>query len=331
MISLWMNEAFARTGLPIAGSDVASRWDSLYSFLVWMSVFFFVLVIGAMLVFIVKYKDGPGKKSAYITDNHLLEALWTLIPLVLVMVIFVWGWVIYKDQVTAPADAMEVRVVGKQWLWQFQYEDGRVTVGEVYVPAHKPVKFIMSSDDVLHSFFIPAFRVKQDVVPGMYTSIWFEANVEGFHQIFCTEYCGTSHSGMLANLYALGPKDWEDFQAGKKIKLDTLPGVTPAAAGAPPLNLADQGRQTFATKGCTACHSVDGSKMTGPTLKGVFGSKVELVDGKTVTADENYIRESIEMPNATVVKGFTPVMPPYKGLLQEDDLNGLVAYIKSLK
>ena len=179
-------QAFAYETKPIQGSDVATAWDSLYDFLIYLSIFFFILVVGAVIVFAVKYKAKPGVKVKYITDNHLIEGIWTFVPFVLLMVIFVWGYVVYNRMVSAPTDAMEIHVVGKQWLWQFQYDDGRSTIGEVFVPTHKPVKFIMTSQDVLHSMFIPNFRVKQDIVPGMYTSVWFEAKVPGKHQIFCT-------------------------------------------------------------------------------------------------------------------------------------------------
>jgi cytochrome c oxidase subunit 2 len=179
---------------PMDGSDVAVLWDHLYGFLVGLSVFFFILVVGGMLYFVWKYRDKPGAKAKYIVDNHKLEIIWTIIPTILLLVIFAWGYSVYKSMIDAPSGAMEVRVVGKQWLWQFQYDDGRMSVGELIVPVNKPVKLIMSSEDVLHSFFVPNFRIKQDVVPGIYTTAWFEAKVTGVHHIFCTEYCGAPSS-----------------------------------------------------------------------------------------------------------------------------------------
>jgi cytochrome c oxidase subunit 2 len=255
------------------------------------------------------------------------------------MVIFGWGYSVYLSMTQAPTDAYEVRVIAKQWLWQFQYDNGRTTIGELYVPMNRPVKLIMTSEDVLHSFFVPNFRVKQDVVPGMYTSVWFEAKMPGKHQIFCTEYCGTSHSGMLGQVIALDDKQWTDWNAGKKLGAIPVAGrelteaekAAVANGGKNVLPLAEQGKALFESKGCLACHSPDGSPKVGPTLKGVFGSKVELADGSTVTADENFIRESIEKPQAKVVKGFQPVMPTFQGLLSETELNALIAYIKSLK
>jgi cytochrome c oxidase subunit 2 len=325
--------------LPLQATDVAARWDNLYNFLVWLSVFFCVLVVGGMVYFAFKYKARPGVKPKYITGNHLLEAVWIVIPTVLLMVIFGWGYSVYQSMTQAPLDAYEVRVIGKQWLWQFQYDNGRTTIGELYVPMNRPVKLIMTSEDVLHSFFIPNFRVKQDVVPGMYTSVWFEAKMPGKHQVFCTEYCGTSHSGMLAQVIALDDKQWADWNAGKKLGAIPVAGreltdaerAAAASGGDKMVPLAEQGKALFTTKTCVTCHSVDGSPKVGPTLKGVFGSKVELADGSTVTADENYIRESIEKPNAKVVKGSQPVMPTFQGLINETELNALIAYIKSLK
>jgi cytochrome c oxidase subunit 2 len=244
-------------------------------------------------------------------------------------------------------------VIGKQWLWQFQYDDGRTTIGDLYVPVNKPVKLIMTSEDVIHSFFIPNFRAKQDVVPQMYTSVWFQATVPGKHQVFCTEYCGGAHSQMLAKVIALDEQQWLSWKMGKKIDLAALPtaGVgddalaeavrkedeAKQAAVAGPSGalqvsgLALEGKNLMQAKGCIACHSTDGAKLTGPTLKGVFSHEVELADGSKVVADENYLRESIENPNAKMVKGFSPIMPTFKGMISETEMNAVIAYIKTLK
>ncbi len=336
--------AFADTpGLPIQATDIATKWDTLYNFLVGLSVFFFILVVGGMLYFVFKYRAKPGVKTKYIADHHLLEGIWTFIPFVLLMVIFVWGYVVYDKMIRSPSNAMEIRVIGKQWLWQFQYDDGRSTINELYVPVNQPVKLVMTSTDVLHSFFIPNFRVKQDVVPGMYSSVWFEATIPGNHQVFCTEYCGAAHSQMLAKVIALEPQQWEDWKRGKNILAKGTAGApesaavttdtTTLSAAAPQLSLVEQGKGLFSAKGCVACHSVDGTPKAGmgPTLKGLFGSKVEFVAGAGVTADENYIRESIENPMAKVKKGFNPIMPTFKGQVSETELNALIAYIQSLK
>ncbi len=346
---VWMSEASAST-LPLQGSEVARSWDQLYIFLVALSVFFFILVVGGMLYFAVKYRKSVSKTTEYITDNHVIEAVWTVIPAILLMVIFGWGYSVYVKMTQAPSDAYEVRVIGKQWLWQFQYDDGRTTINELYVPVNKPVKLIMTSEDVIHSFFIPNFRVKQDVVPQMYSSVWFQATIPGKHQVFCTEYCGASHSQMLAKVIVLDDQQWLSWRMGKKIDLNLLPTAglgdealaaavkkqdeEKAASGKPTVQLtglAAEGKAVMQAKGCIACHSFDGAKLTGPTLKGVFGHDVELLDGSKVLADENYIRESIENPTAKVVKGFSPIMPTFKGLVSETELNAVIAYIKTLK
>lgn len=326
-------------GLPIQATDIAAKWDYLYLFLVGLSVFFFILVVGGMIVFAYKYRQSASPKSKYIVDNHFLEAFWTVIPTILLMVIFAWGWSVYKAMVQAPVDSYEVRVIGKQWLWQFQYDDGRTTVGDLYVPVNKPVKLVMTSDDVIHSFFVPNFRIKQDVVPGMYTTVWFEANIPGQHQVFCTEYCGTAHSEMLAKIFVLDDAQWKAFKKGEKIVGIPVVGVggvpmpktETKLQGATLSPLALQGKTLTQSKGCVACHSDDGTTKVGPSFKGLYGRNVELVDGKKVKADDNYIRESIENPNAKVVKGFSPVMPTFKGLLKEEEMNALITYIKSLK
>ena len=350
--SIFMGEALAAT-VPLQGTDVAGSWDQLYFFLVWLSVFFFVLVVGGMLYFAVKYRKSVAPRTKYITDNHVIEAVWTVIPAILLMVIFGWGYNVYVKMTQAPADAYEVRVIGKQWLWQFQYDDGRTTIGELYVPVNKPVKLVMTSEDVIHSFFIPNFRVKQDVVPQMYSSVWFHATIPGKHQVFCTEYCGGSHSQMAAKVIVLDDQQWLSWKMGRKIDLTTLPtqgigddalaaavqreaeskkAAVGGGSGAVQLTgLAQEGKTLMQSKGCIACHSFDGAKMTGPTLKGVFAHDVELADGSKVNADENYLRESIENPNAKVVKGFSPVMPTFKGMISETEMNAVIAYIKTLK
>ena len=317
-----LNEAFAGT-LPITGTEVAARWDSLYTFLLWLSAFFFVLVVGGMLYFLVTYRHVPGRKTQYIKGNHLLEFAWVSIPTILLLVIFVWGYSIYHQMVQAPGDAYEVRVIGKQWMWTFQYDNGQTSVGEVYVPMNRPVKFILTSEDVLHGFFVPSFRVKQDAVPGMYSSIWFTATVPGKHQVFCTEYCGTSHSEMLAQVIVLDDEQWKDWNRNKKPKDIPVAGQ---------MTLAEQGKNLYRQKGCIACHNTDDDTVKlGPSHKGLYGRRTELADGRTIIADENYIRTHIENPQTNTVKGFKPVMPTFKGLISESEMNAILAYIKSLK
>lgn len=315
--------------LPIQGTEIAREWDVLYWFIMAISVFFFAIVIGGMILFAIKYRSKEGAKSSYIHGHVPLEITWTIIPTILLLVIFGWGWVVYRDMTQPPIGAYEVRVIGKQWLWQFQYPDGRSTINELYFPANKPVKLIMTSEDVLHSFFIPNFRVKKDVVPGMYTSVWFNTKTPGRHQIYCTEYCGTSHSGMLAVAYALDEKQWAEFERGKKPQIPLAEGG--ATGSKPALKLADIGKQLTKTKGCIACHTEDGSQLVGPSYKGLFGKEREFADGSKATADENYLIESINEPQKRLVKGFQPVMPVFQGQLSAEDLNAIVEYIKSVK
>lgn len=318
-------------GLPIQGTDVAVAWDHLYLFLFWLSVFFFVLVVGGMIYLAFAYKAGKGHKTKYIVDNHKLEIFWTLIPTALLMVIFVWGWQVYKSMTRAPYNAMEIRVLGKQWAWAFQYDNGKTLTNELYVPQNKPVKLVMTSEDVIHSFFVPNFRVKSDVVPGLYTSVWFEAKVPGEHQVFCTEYCGASHSLMLAKLYVLESDKWEKWYRGESVEVTKRLGLnTPNETPKMPLTLADQGKKLTEAKGCTACHNVEGAGSIGPNYTGLYGSVRTFQDGSTATADESYIRESILASQKRIVKGFNPVMPAYQGQISESEINAIVAYIKTL-
>lgn len=235
---------------------------------------------------------------------------------------FIYGFVVYKDMRTPPADAVDITVVGKQWLWTFEYYNGKKTLNELYVEQNRPVRLVMQADDVLHSFFVPGFRVKQDLVPGRYVQLWFTPTKIGTFDIFCAEYCGTGHSVMLGKVIVLSPEAYDIWEHG-------LPGgEDTAVANLPPAEL---GEKIYKEKGCNACHSVDGSTLVGPSFKGVFGHKVELTDGSTVDADENYIRQSILEPQTQVVKGFQPVMPSFKGILSDDEVTAVIAYIKTLE
>ena len=318
--------------LPIEATEVAGHWDAFYIFLVVMSLIFFVGVLGAMILFAVKYNRERKASQASPADNHLLELVWTIVPTILVMIVFVWGYTVYREMVQAPADAYEIRAIGKQWLWQFQYETGRNEINKLYVPLNKPVKIVMTSEDVIHGFFVPNFRIKKDVVPGMYTQVWFKPTVLGEHHLFCSQYCGTSHSGMIGKVIVLNETDWKNFLKGREIPSAGEPAPALGSGEVKTLTLAERGRELVKTKGCVACHNDTGAAGTvGPTYKGLYGSQVELADGSKVTADDNYIRESIENPQAKVVKGYNPVMPMFKGLLKEDEINALIAYIKSVK
>ena len=260
------------------------------------------------------------------THNTTLEVMWSVGPLILCVGIFFWGLNGWMKYAVAPGEAMEISVTAKQWLWQFEYPDGSRTINDIHVPVNKPVKFTMTSEDVLHDFFVPDMRVKHDIIPGRYTQIWFTPTVLGPHNFTCAEYCGKDHSGMKGNLTVdndadfakfleTGGTEWEDYFSGKD------PKKTPA----------DWGKITYERVGCNSCHTVDGTKSKGPSWKGIYGSMVELNNGTSVLADEAYIRESMMNPQAKVVKGFDPIMPTFQGLLKPNQANGLVAYIESLK
>jgi cytochrome c oxidase subunit 2 len=342
--------------LPLAASELATRWDDLYIWLFYVMVVFFVIAIGPMVYFAIKYRAKPGVKSADWHHNTPLEIVWTAVPTILLFAIFAWGWIVYKEMVTAPADSIEIRVIAKRWGWTFQYDDGRTFQNQLFVPQNQNVKLVMTAqlDDVLHSFFVPDLRIKQDLVPGMYTYVWFNATVKGQHQIFCAEYCGTGHSGMLAKLVVLDPETWKLWKWGKEVPLPPSVGIgsiaelgykdeqiknsqtaslpTPLMDAARSSNtLAEQGKKLMDSRGCVSCHSDNGSKTIGPSLKGIFSREVILTNGKSIVADENYIRRSIEIPQADVVSGYEGVMmPPYAGQLSETEMNAMIAYIKSL-
>jgi cytochrome c oxidase subunit 2 len=259
------------------------------------------------------------------------------------MAVFVWSWIVYRQMTEPPVGSMEVRVMAQSWSWNFQYDDGRMTQNQLFVPVNQPVKLVMTSKmgDVLHSFFIPNMRVKQDVVPGAYSYIWFKSSIVGQHQIFCTEFCGTGHSAMLAKLIVLSDEDYKLWKWGKEIKLPPVIGLgdTLVATAGTSVGGANKavdpvlaGKNLMAIKGCVACHSDNGAVGVGPSHKGIFGSQAELTTGQKVLVDESYIRESIEYPQAKIVKGFeVAAMPAYKGQLSDDEIGAIIAYIKSLK
>ncbi len=301
--------------MPPQGTKVAEKVDSLYRFLAGASVISCILVFASMCIFAYQYRRRPGVKSAYISHNTLAEFLWSFIPFCIFMVAFAWGWYVYHDLRTMPKNAFEVHVHGQKWNWTFEYKSGRKSAGELYVPVNTPVRMIMDSADVIHSFYIPAFRTKQDVVPGRYSNIWFDIEKPGNYQVFCAEYCGQGHSAMLAKIHAL-PKDKFD----EWLQNDPYKGLTPVQVG----------EAVFKAR-CTACHNATAEKKVGPGLQGVFGHQVDLEGGDKVTADENYIRESILYPAAKIVKGFPNAMTPFLGQLGEQELSGVIEYIKSLQ
>lgn len=318
-------------------STMAKPIDVLYDFVFFISLVSFVGIVLAMLYFVIRYhrRRKHPEQTPYIEGHTPTELTMSAILFVLVMVIFAWGWIDYKKIRTSPADALEINLIGKQWLWEVEYANGRKLLNELVVPEGKPVKLIMSSADVIHSFYVPSFRLKQDVVPGTYTSLWFQATQAGEYPAYCAEYCGTAHSKMLAKVRVLGAQDYERWQLRWELEqqlgsmISTASATSKDGAALPP---AEKGKELFSAKGCNACHSLTSDKSpVGPGLGNIFGKTIELTDGTKVTIDENYIRESIMDPNIKVVKGYQPLMPTYKGQLTDEDVNALVALIKSLK
>ncbi len=310
------------TWIPEVASTLASKVDGVLWVITLMSLVFFVLITVLLVYFAIKYRRRrEDEETPYITGSEPLEIIWTVIPSVLLILLFIYGFVVFKEMKTPPKDAQEINVMGKQWLWTFEYYNGKKTLNELYVQQNRPVRLVMRADDVLHSFFVPGFRVKQDILPGRYTQLWFTPTKVGTFDIFCAEYCGTGHSAMLGKVIVLSPEAYDIWEKGVEV------GEGAAVAALPPAEL---GEKIYKEKACNACHSVDGSVLVGPSFKGVIGRTQEMEDGSTVTVDENYIRESILEPQARVVKGFQPVMPSFKGILSDEDITALIAYFKTL-
>lgn len=316
--------------LPTASNHAASL-DSLYVFLTIVCGISFVLVVGAMFYFMVKYKKRTDNdRTSPLTHNGKLEFGWSAVPAVFLMGFFIWGEVQFVEMSAPPADAIDIRVTGQKWVWTIEYPGRPVasTVaaldGEVapllIVPLNQPVRLLMSSKDVLHSFYIPAFRVKKDVVPGRYASVWFTAIQEGTFPVFCTEYCGDEHSSMLA-IVKVVPADQYEEEVRIATTLEQGEGES----------LEQFGEKVYKSFACNSCHNTDTTVKVGPGFGGVFGKTETFADGSSLTVDENYIRESIYQPNTKVVAGFTPQMPSFAGQINDDQMNALVAYIKSLK
>ena len=301
---------------PDQASTFAWEVDLLYIYLILVSVAFTIPIVAALFFFIIKYRE----KEKYATPDEMhgsivLETTWSIIPFVISMTIFLGGAYVYYNQYRIPDDPdMEVYVVGKQWMWKIQHSTGQREINELHVPMGRKVKLTMTTEDVLHDFSIPAFRTKMDVVPGRYTTLWFEATKPGKYHLFCAEYCGLNHSGMGGYVYVMEQRDFDNWLSG------SVSGQTPV----------EQGRDLFENKlGCASCHA-GGPQQRGAKLEGIFGHEVKLIGGQTVVANEEYIRNSILNPSAQVVEGFPPIMPTFKGQVTEEQLVSLVAYIKSL-
>jgi cytochrome c oxidase subunit II len=300
---------------PEQASTFAWQIDALYFYLIAISVFFTVIIVLGIAVFAVVYRE----KEKFATPEEIhgsmaLEIAWSFIPFVISMTIFLGGAVIFYEQYKVPTDGMEIYVVGKQWMWKAQHSTGRREINELHVPVGRKVKLTMTTEDVLHDFYIPAFRTKADVVPGRYTYLWFEPTKAGRYHLYCAEYCGLNHSGMGGWVTVMEQKDFDNWLAGE------TSNQTPVEAG----------KDLFQNKlGCASCHA-GGPTQRGAKLEGVYGTDVKLVGGGTVKADDEYIRSSILNPSGQIVEGYSPIMPTFKGQVTEEQLTHLVAYIKSL-
>src|SRR5215213_2996163 len=300
---------------PEQASEFAWQVDALYFYLILISVFFTVLIVAGIFYFVVRYRErGRFENGAEIHGSMMLETTWSIIPFIISMTIFLGGAIVYYNQYRPPKDAMEIYVVGKQWMWKVQHGTGQREINELHVPVGHQIKLTMTTEDALHDFSIPAFRTKMDIVPGRYTTLWFEATKAGKYHLFCAEYCGLNHSGMGGWVYVMEQRDFDNWLSGNSSN------QTPVEAG----------KELFETKlGCASCHA-GGPNQRGAKLEGVFGTQVKMVGGETVLADEEYIRESILNPGKHVVEGYQPIMPTFKGQVTEEQLVSLVAYIKSL-
>jgi cytochrome c oxidase subunit II len=302
---------------PEQASNFAPGIDSLMTFLILTSVFFSVLITAAIVIFFFKYhRKSKNEIGAPIHGNMKLEVTWIIIPFFIAMAMFAWGAVVYVDIRHAPQDTLDIYVVGKQWMWKIQQPNGRREINELHVPVDRDVKLILASEDVIHDFFVPAFRVKMDVMPGQnYNTMWFRPTKTGRYEFFCSQYCGTNHAVMGGWVTVMEPSDYAAWLSG-------------STGGE--VNSVTAGEKLFSDKACITCHLGNGSGRA-PSLNGVYGGTVRLADGSTVTADDAYIRESILKPNAKIVAGYQPLMPSFDGQLTEEQILSLTAYIKSLQ
>jgi cytochrome c oxidase subunit 2 len=302
--------------IPEAASSLAWKVDAIYFYLSGITLFFTLLITGILIFFVIRYRRrSPYEIPRPVAGSHKLETLWTAIPFVIAMTIFGWSASVYFEQYSSPKNAIEVYVVGKQWMWKIQHSTGQREINELHVPVGRKIKLIMTTEDVIHDFFVPAFRIKMDVVPGKYTTEWFEPTKTGTYRLFCAEYCGMNHSGMIGHIVVMEPREFDNWLSGNTAN------QTPAVAG----------QQLFQSLGCVSCHGANGEGGRGPTLAGLFGRQTQLTNGQTIRADEAYLRESIINPQAKIVEGFGPIMPTFQGQISEDQLVQLLAFIKSLQ
>jgi cytochrome c oxidase subunit 2 len=299
---------------PVEASSISAEVDQLLFFLLAVAAFFTVVIFAAIFYFAVRYRRrSDNELPRPIHGSIPLEIVWSVIPFGLSMVMFTWGASVFFRERRPPDNALPIYVVAKQWMWKLQHPEGQREINELHIPVGRPVKLTMTSEDVIHSFFVPAFRTKQDVVPGRYTTTWFTAIKPGKYHLFCAEYCGNNHSGMGGWIYVMEPQDYEAWLSG----------------GTPGATLAENGQKLFENLACANCHKSDGTGRC-PDLTGLFGKDVKLADGSTVKADEGYIRESILRPEAKIVAGYQPSMPTFQGLVTEEGVLQLIEYVKSL-
>ena len=299
---------------PAEASGIAPYVDALYFFLVAMTIFGTTFVAILLLVFSVRYRREKNPVATQIEGSTLLEATWTIIPLAIFLVTFVWGALLYFRIYDPPANAMNIYIVGKQWMWKAEHPGGQHEINALHVPTGKPIQLTMISQDVFHSFSIPDFRIKREVIPGRYSTVWFEATQVGTYHLFCTQYCGTQHSGMVGEITVMTPTDYKKW-------------LEQSNSGQ---SLAQNGERLFASMGCNSCHNGTAAAR-GPSLAGVYGSKLTLTDGRQILVDDAYLRNSILNPSEHVTAGFAPIMPTYQGQISEDGLIDLVEFIKNMQ
>lgn len=305
--------------MPSQGSTVAAEVDWLFYFVMYLCYFFFFLIAVVMFWFAWKYRYRPGvaKPPAPATHNTALEMLWTVPPLFVVLFIAYKGFAGYMDMSVPPPNTYDILVTGRTWSWSFTYPNG-TTTAELHLPKGVPVKFTLTSDDVIHSLFVPNWRLKKDVVPGRYNQYWVNATEAGVFDVYCAEYCGRDHSMMNTKV---------TVHETTQMFMDWL---ADASVWEPKVSFVERGEQLYTQRGCSACHSIDGSKNTGPTWKDAFGATHQMANGESVLVDENYIRESIYYPGRKVVAGYANQMPAFLGQLTENDITAIIWYMKSL-
>ena len=329
-----MNELLRRLlFLPEQASEYARQVDALHYFVIVTTMVAAAGVFLAVVYFFVRYRRrGIDDRTPFVHPGFIHEALFVVVPLALFLLWFAIGFPQFVRLSLPPADAMDVYVQGKKWMWKFAYPGGPSSIDTLRVPANRPVRLLITSRDVIHSLYVPALRLKMDALPGRYTQSWFEADRPGRYEIFCAEYCGTGHSAMLGELVVMPAAEFDDWLATQRRGLAAAADSAPVAGEGirPGSSLVDEGRRIAGEKGCMKCHSVDGTRHIGPTWIQLYGKTERLATGKTIVADEGYLTKSIMDPGADVVGGYQNVMPTYQGVLSPPEIAAIVEYIKSL-